>query len=65
MDKVLMKQMGADDLLHRQLEEQLCLNLSATHFLLTLFVHHVTYILYQAQYPFYCHIGLCTSHSMC
>ena len=27
-----MKQMGADDSLHRQLEEPLCLNLSATHF---------------------------------
>ena len=30
--KILMKQMGADDLWRRQLEKQLCLNLSATHF---------------------------------
>ena len=30
MDKVPMKQMGADDLLRRQLENPLCLNLSAT-----------------------------------
>ena len=35
MEKVLLKQMGADDLLRRQLDEQLCLNLSATH----VFVH--------------------------
>ena len=35
VEKVLLKQMGADDLLRRQLDEQLCLNLSATH----VFVH--------------------------
>ena len=32
VDKVLMKQMGVDNLLRRQLEEPLCLNLSATQF---------------------------------
>ena len=35
VDKVLIKQMGADDLLCRQLEKQLCFNLSETH----VFVH--------------------------
>ena len=34
MYKVLLKQMGADDSLRRQLEKSVCLNLSATLFLI-------------------------------
>ena len=39
-----MKQMGADDLWRRQLEKQLCINLSATHvFLIIMRIVHLIY----------------------
>ena len=46
-DKVLMKQMGADDLLCRQLEKQLCLNLSATHVFVNFMFNLITFYYYK------------------
>ena len=44
VDKVLMKQMGADDLLRRQLENPLCLNLSATDVFVN--VMHIVHLIF-------------------
>ena len=46
-DKVLMKQMGTDDLLCRQLEKQLCLNLSATHVFVNFMFNLITFYYYK------------------
>ena len=52
VDKVLMKQMGADDLLRRQLENPLCLNLSVTHVFVNFMriVHLIYYYKHNTHY---------------